>query len=283
MVHDVVIIGAGAAGVATAHALRDSGLDVAVLEAAGEVGGRTRSVEVGGLVVNTGAMFVYRDTRAEQLAAELGVRTVPFEPTTYGIHIDGTTVVDADNGALIARLPIDEVARRELAAFVDEAMVEYARFTRGGAFSADADDLAARSVEDRLVGLHPDVVRIVRTAVQGGAVGKASQTSAKYGLRYFASYLAHEKRNRLFPVDGMQELPRRMVDRLPAGTVRLGITVTAVEARGPDGLHRCGSPARGASRGRCRPGRWSSRCWRRWCPRWWRSSPRGRAPPSTRR
>lgn len=233
--HDVVVVGAGAAGVATAYYLRDSGLDVVVLDENDHVGGRARAVRVGGLTVNVGAMFVYRDTRAEQLASELGIETEPFEPSTYGIHIDGQTVVDTDNDRLVRRLPLDDDAREQLTRFLDESMVEYRRYTRGGAMVPEAAELAGRSVQDKLDGWHPDVQRIVQTAVQGGAVGKASQTSATYGLRYFASYLAHEKHNRLFPPNGMQQLVQRMADRLPVGSVRLGTTVTEIGG-GPDGL-----------------------------------------------
>ncbi|MFD7406758.1 FAD-dependent oxidoreductase [Streptomyces sp. NPDC059866] len=93
--YDVLSVGAGAAGLATAYRLRGSGLRVGVFDAADEVGGRTRSVEAGGLTVNTGAMFVYRDTPAEELAAELGIRTEPFRPRTYGIHVNGRTIVDS--------------------------------------------------------------------------------------------------------------------------------------------------------------------------------------------
>lgn len=235
--YDVLIVGAGAAGIATAYRLRESGLDIGVFDAADEVGGRTRSVEVGGLTVNTGAMFVYRDTPAEELAAELGIRTEPFEPDTYGIHVNGRTVIDADNAELIARLPLDDEAKKQLSAFVEEAMDEYRRYTSRGTLGSCSDELGDLSVEDRLTGLHPDVARIIRTAVQGGAVGKASQTTAQYGLRYFASYLAHEKRNRLFPVDGMQQLPLRMAERLPQGTVHLGTTVESV-APLDDGTYR---------------------------------------------
>src|SRR5919107_2105961 len=107
---DVAIVGAGPAGVATAYLLRDSGLDVTVLEAGDEVGGRTRSVPVAGVPSNTGALFVYRATPAEELATELGIRTVAFTPDTYGIHVNGATVVDSDNDRLIDRLPICSTA-----------------------------------------------------------------------------------------------------------------------------------------------------------------------------
>jgi NAD(P)-binding Rossmann-like domain len=64
-VHDVAIVGAGPAGIATAYFLRDLKLDVTIVEAGDQVGGRTRSVPVGGIPSNTGALFVYRDTPAE--------------------------------------------------------------------------------------------------------------------------------------------------------------------------------------------------------------------------
>jgi protoporphyrinogen oxidase len=231
VIHDVVVVGAGAAGIATAYYLRDSGLEVVVLDEGGEVGGRTRAVQVGGLTVNAGAMFVYRGTRAEELAAELGIETEPFEPSTYGIHLDGETVVDTGNARLVGRLPLGDEAKDQLMRFLEEAMTEYGRYTRGGGLVPEAAELAGLTVQDRLDGRHPDVQRIVRTAVWGGAVAEASQLSATYGLRYFASYLAHEKHNRLFPPNGMQELVQRMAGRLPTGAVRLGVRATAVAAR----------------------------------------------------
>ena len=234
--HDVVVVGAGAAGTATAYYLRDSGLDVVVLDAGDHVGGRTRAVDVGGLTVNTGAMFVYRGTRAEELAVELGIETEPFEPSTYGIHVDGATVVDTDNARLVERLPLGGEARDQLTRFIDEAMVEYRRYTRDGGLTPEAAELAGRTVADTLDGWHPDVRRIVRTAVQGGAVADASEVSATYGLRYFASYLAHEKHNRLFPPNGMQQLVGRMAGQLPAGAVRLGAAATAVVPRDDGGV-----------------------------------------------
>jgi protoporphyrinogen oxidase len=99
-VYDVAIVGAGPAGIATAYFLRDLKLDVTILEAGDQVGGRTRSVPVGGIPSNTGALFVYRDTPAEELVAELGIRTAAFTPDTYGIHVNNETVVDSDNHRL---------------------------------------------------------------------------------------------------------------------------------------------------------------------------------------
>jgi protoporphyrinogen/coproporphyrinogen III oxidase len=52
---DVIVVGAGVAGLAAAHALRRAGRSVRVLEAADAVGGRMRTLRTGGFLVDTGA------------------------------------------------------------------------------------------------------------------------------------------------------------------------------------------------------------------------------------
>ncbi|MEV6872117.1 FAD-dependent oxidoreductase [Amycolatopsis sp. NPDC051128] len=52
---DVIVVGAGVAGLAAAHALRLAGRSVRVLEAADAVGGRMRTLRTGGFLVDTGA------------------------------------------------------------------------------------------------------------------------------------------------------------------------------------------------------------------------------------
>lgn len=226
--HDVAIIGAGPAGLATAYHLRHSGADVTVLEAGDDVGGRTLSLPVAGVPSCTGALFVYRGTPSEELATELGIRTVPFTPDTYGIHVNGTTVVDGDNDRLLDRLPVSPTARDQLRTFVHTSLDEYAQFTQGGHLTDDAATLGGHTLAERLRGLEPDTKEIITRAVQGGSVASPDQLSAQYALRYFASYLAHEKHNRLYPVDGMQSIPRALAERLPAGTVRLRTRVDRV-------------------------------------------------------
>lgn len=74
MAHHVVVIGAGAAGLAAARALQRAGLRVTVLERAARVGGRIRTEQAEGLTLDVGAVFLasfYRRTLA--LVAELGL------------------------------------------------------------------------------------------------------------------------------------------------------------------------------------------------------------------
>lgn len=66
---DVIVIGAGLAGLSAAYRLHGAGVSVTVLEAADQVGGRTRSAGAAGSVVDFGAEWL---GRAKQLAEQHG-------------------------------------------------------------------------------------------------------------------------------------------------------------------------------------------------------------------
>jgi monoamine oxidase len=75
---DVVIVGAGLAGLSAAHHLVDQGLSVLVLEGRDRVGGRVLTGEVAGVKVDLGGTWVSRRHSAiRQLAERVGCTTVP--------------------------------------------------------------------------------------------------------------------------------------------------------------------------------------------------------------
>src|SRR5918999_5380299 len=75
---DVIVVGAGLAGLTAAEELAGRGLDVAVLEARDRVGGRTCSRRVAGQAVDMGAEHVGPGhRRVLALARRVGVRTEP--------------------------------------------------------------------------------------------------------------------------------------------------------------------------------------------------------------
>ena len=76
---DVVVVGAGLAGLAAARELRGAGRDVVVLEARDRVGGRTLNEPIGdGKVVEVGAQWVGpTQDRVLKLIDELGLKTFP--------------------------------------------------------------------------------------------------------------------------------------------------------------------------------------------------------------
>lgn len=88
---DVVVIGAGFAGLTAARALEAQGLSVQVLEARDRVGGRSRPGNLNGRTIDTGGQWVGAGhDRLTRLVAEAGAKLVP----QYGegkklVQIDG--------------------------------------------------------------------------------------------------------------------------------------------------------------------------------------------------
>ncbi|MCE9622782.1 MAG: FAD-dependent oxidoreductase [Actinomycetia bacterium] len=96
----VVVVGAGAAGVAAARQLADDGFDVVVIEARDRVGGRVHSVTaVDDLIVELGASWVH-DVTASDLAdqlAELAVAVAPFDYDEQSVlAADGQRIDDIE-------------------------------------------------------------------------------------------------------------------------------------------------------------------------------------------
>lgn len=235
--YDVAIIGGGPAGLAAAYNLERAGQKVIILEETGRLGGRAKTVDIGGEPVNLGAMFVYKGTDSHELATELGVPLAPFEPTTFGIHVNGETVVSGDNDELVSNLPLSEASRTGLRAFIDRASSEYYANTVNGQLRPASPDFGENSAQSRIGGLPDDVQEILTAAIRGGSVAHPSELSATYALRYFASYLTQEKNNRMVSLEGMQAVPAALARSLKNTDVRLHHSVEFIH-QGVDGLWR---------------------------------------------
>jgi monoamine oxidase len=117
---EVLVLGAGMAGLTAARVLTQRGLRVTVLEARERVGGRIHSVLSHGSVVELGAEFVHgRPEELWALVAEAGLETVERDGSMVRAA-DGVVKADEDDaGEMFA--PLETlVAQAQQPGFVDE-------------------------------------------------------------------------------------------------------------------------------------------------------------------
>jgi monoamine oxidase len=254
---DVVIIGAGLAGLAAARALDAAGVDVAVIEARDRVGGRALSVvEAPGIIVDHGGQWVGpTQDRVLALIDELGLRTFP----TY---TDGDNLQSVEGrllryaGALPTGDPI-------LAADLMEALVDLTTI--------------ALEVDPVRPWAHPRAAELDGTTFETWIAGRTGSAAANDWLRLLCrAVFAAEPRElsllhllfyvhsagsleRLIGtaggaqerriVDGAQELANRMAAPL-GGRIRLGSPVTELHHSDDDRdqgvvVHHDGGATRG--------------------------------------
>jgi monoamine oxidase len=239
--HDVIVLGAGLAGLSCARDLVRGGADVLVVEARGRVGGRVEQTALpdGRLVQLGGEVVGPFHTAYAGLVAELGLTLVPSFPQLPGAEtwvLAGQTVIgdgypwmsDADR----ASYEKAEAAFAALAATVDP----------DDPWShPDAAGLDRLSVGDwlRSIGATPNVVRardLFMLALGAESVERTSLLSdlrkeAVAGAPGFYSYDVWECQRVL---EGSATVAFRVADELGPHRIRLGSPVRAVTI-GPHG------------------------------------------------
>lgn len=226
---DVVVVGAGIAGLATAHQLSAAGLSVTVLEAATQVGGRMATDTVDGFRLDRiGPLFT-----APEVA---GVPLRPFAPGVL-VHNDGRygrwgapsarwspRGAGGTGGARgVARALAG--APRNPTASLDQARLGASLMrlatTPTQRLLTRAERTAREALSTRLPArtVH-GVLRPLLAALLGDPDLATSSRRADLALRSFA-------RGRLgVPEGGSGALVDRLAAELPAGTVRTGVRVT---------------------------------------------------------
>jgi phytoene dehydrogenase-like protein len=216
---DVVVVGAGLAGLAAARGLHRAGLDVVVLESADDVGGRVRTDGVDGWRLDRG--FQVLNTAYPAVGRELDLARLDLRELTRGalVHVARARHRQADPrrdplGALrTAASPIgtprDKVLLAALAARVAVG---------GGRRLVAAEDrpaleaLRARGFSDRALDT------FFRPFFTGVVLEDELSTSSRFVdlmLRMFV------RGRSAVPARGMAEVPRQLAADLPAGGLHL--------------------------------------------------------------
>ncbi|GAA1182385.1 NAD(P)/FAD-dependent oxidoreductase [Kitasatospora gansuensis] len=228
---DVVVVGAGLAGLATARALTGRGLTVQVLEATERIGGRAAGRELDGFRLDHGGQLL--NTDFPELGRVLDLDPLELSPLAPGVlvHSAGRRHRFGDPQQTPAR---QATARGPLGSPLDRARLASAfgrlATTPVPRLLTRPETTAARSLADR--GLPPRTVDGLLGPLLGSLLSDPTLgTSSRVADLVLRSYA----RGRLcLPAAGLAAVPSQLAEGLPAGTLRLGVRVTSVAA---DGVH----------------------------------------------
>ncbi|MFD9292095.1 NAD(P)/FAD-dependent oxidoreductase [Streptomyces sp. NPDC060030] len=230
---DVVIIGAGIAGLSAAHQLISAGVDVSVLEAAAHAGGRMATDDMDGFRLDRLGPLL--SSACAELSTTPGLDGLVLRDFAPGVlvHSGGRQYRAGDvrsaRGALRAVRSRPSAPRAPLGGAIEQARLG-AWLARLAAApeprilarpdEAALDALSARGLPPRLVG---GFLRPLLSALLGDPGLMTSSRVADLTLRDYA-------RGRLcVPSGGSATLPDLLAAALPPGTLRTGVHVTAAD------------------------------------------------------
>ncbi|MEU5592313.1 NAD(P)/FAD-dependent oxidoreductase [Streptomyces sp. NPDC020298] len=243
---DVVIVGAGIAGLSAAHRLTSAGVTTAVLEAAPDVGGRMSTEKVDGFRLDRIGQFL--STSYPELRLTPGLDALVLRPFAPGVllHRDGRrqragapAVGGSARGALHAVRALASAPRSTavspvrktgapVGGAVDQARLQAALVRIAGTpverilarpELPAAQALAARGVPARTI---DGFLRPLLAALLCDPELTTSSRCADLALRSFASGLL------CVPEGGADVLPELLARSLPPGTVHTGVRATSV-------------------------------------------------------
>ena len=224
---EVVIVGAGLAGLCCARRLTEAGVDCLVLEASDGVGGRVRTDEVDGFLLDRGfqvLLTAYPEARRVLDYGALGLRS--FYPGAL-VRVDGRFHRLADPW----RHPLDAVSAlfSPLSTLGDKARVAALRHHVS---TGDWEHLAERPETTALqalrrAGLSDRIIdRFFRPFLGGVLVGRDLGASSRM-IEFVFRAFAHG--DTCLPARGMGAIPAQLREALPADAVRLGARVERLD------------------------------------------------------
>ncbi|KOG36146.1 MULTISPECIES: NAD(P)/FAD-dependent oxidoreductase [Streptomyces] len=228
--YDVVVVGAGAAGLACAGDLCAAGVRVLLLEAGDVVGGRMRTDRVAGFTADRG--FQVFNTSYPQVKRRLDLKALRLRPFTPGVlvHTDRglRRFTDPSRRPRESRdlLPGRLASGRDLlalSALSARDVLAPASVLRRGADGTTLDALASAGVSTHLV------ETFFRPFLSGVFLEDRLETSARFFHLVWRSML---RGSLCLPAEGVGAVPAQLASRLPQDVLRTGTTVSAVTPEG---------------------------------------------------
>ncbi|KAF4407242.1 MULTISPECIES: NAD(P)/FAD-dependent oxidoreductase [Streptomyces] len=233
---DVVVVGAGLAGLTAARELTRAGLGVTVLEAAPVVGGRMTTDEVDGFRLDRAGRRL--DPSLRELAGAPGLEKLTLRPLAPGLVVRSGgrghrfSGPRGARGARLSARALASAARAPRVHTLDQARFA-AYLNRLAGTPAErilarpeqpaAEALAARGLPARTV---DGLLRPLLTALLGDPDLGTSGRCADLALRGWA-------RGRLgIPAGGAGAIPTLLAEALPPGTVRTGVRAVSASTTG---------------------------------------------------
>ena len=236
---DVVVIGAGIAGLAAARRLAIAGREVCVIDASDDVGGRIRTDQVDGLLLDRGFQL-YNPSYAEGISV-LDLTALDVKSFSAGVivSIDGRNYKVADPkreptwaiDSLLA--PVGKISSK----------IKFARYAIGVALKkTNAESYDQRTDAFLMAKFGKELTdKILRPFLAGVFLEPELATSKRnldIALKAFVTGTPG------VPSAGMQAIPNQLAAQLSSGTIHLNVTAKAVAStmvRTDQGDIRCRS------------------------------------------
>jgi phytoene dehydrogenase-like protein len=223
---DVIVVGAGLAGLCAALSLVEAGVQVEVLEASDGVGGRVRTDVVDGLRLDRGFQLynpAYPEARRRLDHAALNLR-----PYLAGVVVtlNGRQhrLADPRRHPNWLRASLSAPVGSPLAKARFAALALRAAITPPSRLTTQADTSSALALSRAAI--EGPLLESVLRPFLAGVFGEGELTTSRRFLDLaLRSFL---RGTPSVPALGMEQIPRQLADHLPSGTISFGAEVTAV-------------------------------------------------------
>ncbi len=230
---DVLILGAGLAGLHAARMLEADGFKVIVLEASSRIGGRMWTLDhLPGRPEAGGQQVGQSYARIRSSAIDLGLNVVPPAPggSRDKTMVFENQVFDARDWATAPRNPFPDAFKRAtpdtalfMAAARENPLIDqYAWRETGPEFDISADDFLSRA------GFDPSSRALCNIALNANDLSTYSMLNLWRSLTLFAIDSSSGGSEEI--EGGSQRLPEAMAASLAEGTLKLGRPVSAINA-----------------------------------------------------